>query len=576
MLKKIRKHYIAIILALITGIISIAPQLYFALSAPEYAGIQMFAADAEHHYLARIQEVRDGHPSLGNVFLPNKDTPYLAPGLGEIITANLGRILFLDTIQFNVISKFIFPFTIFLLIYVFVYKIFASKNVAIISSALAFFGSDLTSGPSYIKELFYFTSSAVNFLPYTRPVNPQISAIFLFVSLYIIFKIIRGEGGGRKNLPILLGVVSGLAIYAYVYVWSFLAVLIGLYFLYFLYSKNKECIKKFLYVILAHGIIAIPYWINFFQAKLHIDYADAAARQGLFESHEFVFSMWLAISLIAVLFFWPEKEYKNAKKFLLFIIIALWVAINQQIITGISLQQAHYHWFITKPLIVSIIVAALFVYSLEKIFRSRKMIILGIAVPIAILFYHAILIQISSYKYQYPYYIERQRYSAVISYLKGTYEDPKNIWTSSGLSWLLPAYTHHNALNNNFVKYYLNNRDYLKKTLFLEYKLSGITPDNVIKVMISEKHKVSKHIFGMYYQENYGRYDLIPDEALEDLEREYLIFYYLDYIDIFKNLGIDLIVWDKKINENFEYENIPALKKSHVINDEFDIYTISY
>jgi len=67
---------------------------FFAFSVPDYSGIQISGIDAESHYLARINEIYDGHFSLSNVFLPYKDQSYLIPPLGEIIIAFLGNIFF--------------------------------------------------------------------------------------------------------------------------------------------------------------------------------------------------------------------------------------------------------------------------------------------------------------------------------------------------------------------------------------------------------------------------------------------------------------------------------------------------
>ena len=564
MTDKIKKHKWVIMLAFAIGVISVAPQLYFAFFNSDFSGIHMFGTDAEHHYLARIQEVRDGYASLGNVFLPNKDQPYLMMGGGEVIAAILGKILFLDTVEFNLLSKFVFPFVIFLLIYFFVYKIFASRSIAIITASMAFFGSDLTSGPSAIMELFQFKSSAIGFLAHTRPINPQISAIFLFTCLYLLFKILYDTKGISLKLPILFGVISGLAVYIYIYVWSFLAIVIALYFFYFLYEKNKGYIKKFLYIIFIHSFVTIPYWINFFQARSHPDYIDSAMRQGLVSSHEFVLGMWLVISLIAVLFFWPD-EYRRAKKFLLFVVIALWIATNQQIISGIMVQQAHYHWNITKPVLVSIIVSALFVYSMRRFVKIKKIITLAVILSVLVLFYHGVLSQISAYEYLYPRYLEYQKYSDVVLYFSENYASEQNIFSTHVASVFLSVYTKHNAPNNPFSVYYLNSREYFSKLLFLEYKLIGIEPEVAGDIMRTSKCAVVKRVFGIYYREQYGDCNALPDEIIDGLESSYKSFYNLSYADIFEDLRIDFVVWDKI--------SIPGLRQVHNINDEFIIFS---
>ena len=81
----LKRHGLAFILAILVGVICIAPFLYFALHAPGYSGIVMMGTDGEEHYLARMAEVYDGHAGVGNVFLPDKNLPYFAPAGGEIL-----------------------------------------------------------------------------------------------------------------------------------------------------------------------------------------------------------------------------------------------------------------------------------------------------------------------------------------------------------------------------------------------------------------------------------------------------------------------------------------------------------
>ena len=570
---KIKSHRLAIVLALFIGIISIAPHLFFAFSVPDYSGIQISGIDAESHYLARINEIYDGHFSLSNVFLPYKDQSYLIPPLGEIIIAFLGNIFFLDVIEINTLSKLIFPFFLFLLIYFFVYKIFLSKSIAILSSVLMFLGYNLISNPSSIINLFHLSSEVNSFLMYTRPINPQISSLFLFGSLLLLLKLLYHNKKNNFWILIVLGILSGLSIYVSIYVWSFLLTFLSIYFIYYFCLKDWIKLKNISIVIFINIVSTIFFWINLLKIRIQPEYLDLSMRQGLIFNHEFIFSLWLLVSLLLILFFWP-KEHQKIKKFFLFAIISLWIVSNQQIITGNVLQVGHYHWYITKP-IISIILSFLFIYLLKKIINN-KIIKNGIIILIIfILFYNGILIQTRAYQYYYQEYLENQRYSEVFSYLKNNYTSSQNILSNIYLSEWLPVYTQHDALNNDYVGLYLNSKDYLIKRLFLNYKLRDINPQDIGELLEKEKSIISNRIFGIYFKEKYGSYDYIPEKIILSLEAMYNDFYDKDYREIFEYFDIDLIVWDKYKYRDLLYQDIAILKEIKTIDNNFIIYEIN-
>lgn len=576
MINKFKQHSVVLLLALGVGVVSVAPQLFFIMFSSEYKGIHMFGADAEHHFVARINEVYEGHYSLGNVFLPDKDTPYLMPGLGENIVAALGRLLHIQAADMNVLSKFIFPPLIYILIYFLILNIFSSKRIAILAALLAMFGTDLMSGRAYIMELVSFSSSTHDFLAHTRPIHPQISALFLFGGLYTFFRALKAKLKIDLKWVLLSGLIFGLSLYAYIYTWSFFVVFAGLYFPYFLFTKNWNKVKAVFSIIAIHGAISIPYWINFLRARVHPFYDDTAMRFGTLNSHEPIFGMWVAILVVVTLFFWPKK-YEAAEKFFLLAVLSLWIVLNQQVITGTLLQQAHYHWNITKPFAVASIAAMLFIFLLDRFIASKHIKSLIVLAAVFMLFSHAALAQISSYKYNYPRTVERQKYADLVSYLSAAYPETRVIWTNDmAADPFIASYTAHDSINNNSAIYYLISQDYFIKKLFLQYRMRSVAPKDIGDTLREEKGFVSQYIFGMYYRERFGDRAFLPDAFLERLEREYKIFYASSYEKIFNDLEIDLVVWDLKAEPELMYEDILLLKKVMKINDDFLIYEVDY
>lgn len=550
----IQSHTVAITLAIIVGGVSIAPQLYL-LKDQNYKDIQMFGTDAEYDYVAKMNQASYDDYSKGP-FPPDPGRNYyLAPKLGERTMGFLATVSHTRAIEINVIFKFVCSALLFLILYGWLLEMFSLKAVALIVPLFVILGVNLLS-PVEIWKLASLKTSIDTFLPYTRPISPQISSIFLFLGLWGIYN--WGLKESRLKTAIFLGVLSGLSLYEYIYTWTFLTVVLSLYLVYFVLYKKTEKAKYFSCTLAINGIIAFPFFINLLKARLDPDYIDTAARIGTISSHTPIFGVWILLGYLALIFLWPRDKYRDIKYFFLFLFTALVVVLNQQIITGLKLQPGHYHWYTTKPLI-AIIIIFLGIYCIKRAVTNKK---LRIAIPVflgAIFFLNAIVIQTHSYATNYPTYEKNQRYAPLLSFLNGTYQQEKTIWADPDLSTLIMAYTQHNAPDNRHAQYYLDSRNHLRDMLFLEYRLKGVTEKNITSVMESERDYVTSKIFGIYYRDLPGDRK-IPEAELNKLVLEYKEFYKIPLDQVFKNVKIDLIVEDK-VNNDLSIDKLAFLSR---------------
>ncbi|MBI4160713.1 MAG: hypothetical protein HY506_02285, partial [Candidatus Yanofskybacteria bacterium] len=562
----LKSHYWAFVLALAVGIISVAPQVFFSFS-PGYQGIQMFGTDTEEYYVARIHEVYEGHFRLGNVFLPDKVRPYMAPPLGEILTAGIGKILFLDAVRVDVFSKFLFPFLLFLLLYFFIYEVFVSKHIAILASSLVLLGDNLLSSVNDIIGLATFTTTSTGFLTYTRPVNPEISSLLLFASLYMVWKVAETQERKNKGKAFVLGTLFGLSIYVSIYVWSFLLVAIFLALLYSWLKKNGRISALFI-ALATHAVIAVPFWLNSLEARMYPEYLDAAARLGLGGSRAPIWGVWLVFVTVAVFFLWPRR-YPHAKWFFGFLVASSWVVTNQQIITGVVLQPGHYHWYIIKPL-ASIVLAILFISLGGRLVKKKYAVTVLAAAGVLILFYNAVLIQFYSYRAHLSEAVEKQRYATLVSYVEQEYKVPQTIWSDANISAILSMYTRHNAPNHNSVFAFLSSKEYLVKRLFLEYRTRGIRPEAFADALAKEEEMVSGRIFGHLYHDP----AVLPREVSGALNTQYETYYHVPYAALFQYFSVDIVVRDRRFEPDAAYESTSALKKTVEVGDGFVVYKL--
>src|SRR3989338_5869552 len=85
----VRENYFAFLIAVIVGLIFIGPQLLFIFSlGDQYQGIPMMHTANEDFYLARIQEILDGHPAVSShAFFEYKNQWPMQPPTVELLYA---------------------------------------------------------------------------------------------------------------------------------------------------------------------------------------------------------------------------------------------------------------------------------------------------------------------------------------------------------------------------------------------------------------------------------------------------------------------------------------------------------
>lgn len=553
------KHSAALVVAILVGLVCVAPQIYFAVSTPNYAGIALIGSDGEGHYAARINQVYAGHPSLGNTFLPNKDQPYLQPSLGEIIVAGIGKVSGMSASQVNTFSKFLFPLLVALLLYSFAYVLFSSRIIGLFAALCALFGDNLISGISPWLGLLHGTSAATDFLPYVRPINPEVSGLFFFAVLYIFYRAFAVRGLPRLWESFAIGALTGVSLYMTPYTFTFLGLFLGLSFLWFWRRRAYQNMLHLAYAGIAAFVVLIPFLLNYKALVAHPDYADTAMRYGLILTHSPALGIWILLMLGLSLFLWP-KQYKDARIFFSISALTLLVLTNQQILTGHALQLSHYHWYITKPL-VGIMLGMYAVVIAQYVFRNELLRNSVYVLAALILLYNAALVQIYSYKAHYADAAAAQTYAPTLAYLN-TIPTEQTAWANKSLSVYIPLYTKHNAPNNDYASSYLIGNDFLVERMLLEYRLRGVTPSDIATQLTKDRATVSGQIFQLYWRDQGGNYESIPDSYLEAYAARYKEIYTKPFEQLFKDMGATMIVWDKALEPEWRVDSLPFVHKT--------------
>jgi len=571
----IKEHLVIIILAFSLTALIFAPLLAFPPAAgKEYQGINInwFGTDA-HFYLTRGKEALAGH-GLGSPVLregKNNADMYLSYS-DYILTAPVKLLGLADKVNivtlYN-IYNFIGVFFLILLIYFFVLQLSGNKLLAAAAALFAVGGYSII----YRKTLFYD-----DFNIYARVIYPYVSSIVLFSYLNLLLKSLRSEGLKYK---ISAGIIFGSMFYVYFYTWSFVLALNAILFLIFIFKKEFSSVKKILLISTIGLALGSFNLIRLFLRFISHDEIDKQIAYHIWMQygHRFIFSKigFLTMAIFAA-FFYKRRSDRNLP-LILAIILAGWVALNQQIISGVILGYAHYYFYFIVPL--SVVVSFYMVWQLIKSEKLKKYLFMLI---IAIVFINTAGGQYKSFWSTLGIKKYEQNFRTVIDVLNRD-QKPGVIFANQANQYLFTIYTPHDLFWQPIASLSRIPIERFKDALFV-YTYFNKEARNNFNGYLNEVANV-KEVKGSYYRllfrnlegfwsgfDFYTYMDKIAkgDEELirkrpaviSRLSEEYSEKLLNDNKGINKLLreyGVNYIVWDKNLDPKWDLSPIQGLEQ---------------
>ena len=584
------RHFLAVIFGLIIGFIYIAPHIFFVVN-PEnkYQGVFISRASDEENYLSVIHETYDGNKIANPYLFEYKNNPsnaayyyFIEYSLGRI-----GKIFNLTIANLAYLMKFIFPIILFFTIYIFLLTVSKDKGAALLGSVLVLLGNEMVGvrAGDFISTIFW-QGSWTEFLAYSRPVNPSISSIFFFLALYCIYRIYNEPE--KVRFWILGGALIGFTAYLYFYFWFFPLVLLAVIFVYSVVSKNKLLALAVFLCSLISLIIASPFIFSMLKGLMDTSASvDKEAIQKTFIStHRIILEKIIFAPLLALAVYYFIKlaakkfmgfagaQYSVSKKyiFIFLLLLAALISSNQQVLSGMEIQQHHFHFFVSIP-IFFIAMAVLVVDLLKKYFPKFKTAAIFIIISIVVIY--AVGVQASTYKNWQPTYKYYQRYADVFNWLNKNSEKESVVYANLVMSGMIPMYTKNNVYNAGLAVSYLIPQERLLNNYFVGLFLAGITKDNARASFYQkeQRDKIGIFIFeGQYWRDRCGSYGCFPDAILDGIIEKYLLFLQSPIEQNFKQYRMDYLLWDKNrepewrvadlkfLEPVYEYQNIVVYK----------------
>ena len=326
----VKSHYLALIFAIIVGLIYGSPYLFFALR-DDYQGIPFMQINDEDNYQMRMHEIIDGHPAVGSPnFYEYKNQWPLMPPASEFFYALPALMFKTSLVNILIISKFVLPLTLFLLIYSLFYRLtggsgsFAgaqplavNKINAVAGALLITLGYDFVDY-GYMWSILTGARHPGGWLIWGRPVNPIFGAIYLSSFLLCLWSIIN-QTKHRKIIIAAAGIFFALMVASYFFSWGMALSVLGMLSIIYLFRKNYLAVKNLLGVMISAAVFSSPFFYLAWRNSRSPWYSAAAERAGLTYTHLPVVNKFLlaTLAIFIIILIWSAwQKHGSGQKFL--------------------------------------------------------------------------------------------------------------------------------------------------------------------------------------------------------------------------------------------------------------------
>jgi len=515
--------FIGISLAALFSAVSVMPSLLQRTDTQyPYQGIHILGPDAEEYYAARVREVYDGYPWLGNVFFSeSKDAPYFQPPLPEFTIATIGRLLGVDAISAFIGSKVILSFAAFLLLLSLLLLVTNSPLISIASTCAVLFGGALLSAPWDLPSFINSANHSFEFLRFSRAINPQWSASWFLVALIGLAGWIRFA---PRRYLVLTTLATVILVYSYVYAWSYLFAVIGLLSLWYLIRRDWRRVFEIAAFWLIVIACSIPYVIHLSVLSRHPWYAETAERFGMVLRHgPLILGVWLSVFLGVS--FASRRIWPWTWPLLPMISLAGLVAINQHVVTGQYIVPHHYHWYFIQPLGSAFAVAVLLTFLLPLLKPRLRIVFAGLIVLLSL--WVAVTQQIRSYQAVASRWGAVQDAAPVLAYIQKTMRPGQSVFTlDEVVANQVPIYTGADVFFAQQSSNTLMSTDRGRFMYFFELWLSGLLPEQAQKEFSTDlRFTLSSRLHSIYYREAHGNFVALPDAEVDENVQLYREFF---------------------------------------------------
>lgn len=499
-----KKHLPAVTVALIIGFLYLMPQLFFQLSlGDKFEGIYRVINNDELYYMARAQEIVDGHYLISNpYFVEYKNGLPMQLFLPDLLLALPAKFFNLSVYFFYELYDLVLPATAFFLTYLIFYFLTRERFWSVYLSAWIFLVG------------YYFS--------FNRPVSPQFIFIFALTFIWLLLRIISRAKIKNIWLTIFAAANFGFLFYVYPYFWTYFSVVLVLLMMYYWWQKDFNLLKRFTFIFISGYVVGLPYFYQTWQASRLPFFAETLSRLGMIHTY---FPSGVAMSfaglIILVLLAYDSLHCRDKRPiglnvFLMVAIIAFIISFNQHLITGRnSFFSSHYE------------IIAYFIMAFSGAYwwwqHKKTAFLAGLPLVKIILSIFLIVIFTPIFKenldFDYNQAVKIQSWKATFDWLDKNTNTDDVVMANSNLSHYIPSYTHDNILFNSVAKlHFVGTAELLDRFVLNNYWQQDFSPE-LIKTKLSSIYGLqNKALAGRIKQQNkIKKLFNLPQDNLADI-----------------------------------------------------------
>ncbi|MBU1728309.1 hypothetical protein KKA39_03335, partial [Patescibacteria group bacterium] len=458
------------------------------------------------------------------------------------------------------LSKFFLPALLFLLAYRFIRKLTDDEKtsanifIAITGSLLVTLGIDLTDLSRLIRILT--GAGDVGGMPiWTRPVNPISGALLLFLFLNLVWSVTVEK---RKHFIIPAGLTLSMMFASYFFSWGLAISVLFILGLSFALRKEFTRIINLGWIVLTGIIGATPYWILVATVHSNPLFAELSGRFGLIRTHDPLFNKVLLAAFgifggISILF-WKKQQLKESSwwPFCVAMLGGGLVALNQQIITGVTIWPFHFVQY-TVPF-AYIVLLVIFYRLIPSRYALTRHFIFGILAIIPISF--TIYTEVLDYQRLYPKFVARQQWADIFDWLNDNTPKDSVVFINDNVGSLdlyIPAYTHNNLYFSQSI--IMAPRERFIRSYMSFLRLKGVTGDQIDAYLKDPKSEATNYLytnlFAVLRPGNFGNErDDELDATLARLPEQYRQFLKEDFLTALKTNRLDYVLSKDELSED--------------------------
>lgn len=541
-----KRLLILIIMFIGVGLVHVYPDIRFILEmGADFQGIPLAGTADENVYLSRIAGVvyrNDFRLANAGVY-EHKNSPIFQPSLAEVAEGLMGKCLRLEAWQVDILATFIFPTIVCFFIYLLAKGLSGSFKAGVLASLAATLGyywltpnlkAILTLSSDYFNQALFFT----------RPISPQFHFIPFILSLYFVFK-----SYFKNNLLLAAasGIVTGLLFYTSIYYWTFAYAGLFVLLVSDLAGKKLTHVKNYLLFYFLSLLVATPYLFSVSALNRLPHFQEIFARGGGVHTHQPILPAMEVVFLAALIFMcFFFKEKRRYLYFMLSFVGGGLICLNQQVITGKTVEPMHWQSYTNKIFII-ICFFACFSY----IAKSRRLKQFSAGFPfysVCFLFFAlGITQQNIYYSARSGFFRELQPMAGILKYIHKKIPsdaviltDPLNLQEERMISVFTKNYPY--ISDSFFITSAMADREVKERYLFALY-FFGYTSQEAEKLF---KYMDGGLLRGMQVHSFYGGTPEKNSAYIESFKKQYVDLFGFDALSALRKFKVDYLLLNKE------------------------------